>query len=221
MGKVQALQYTWKFVSDLNRIKGFDFANWLKNNVSKRDFIVVKTDVEGAEFELIPRLVETGAICLIDEMFLECHYNRWQRCCPGMRSFKYRKTYSQCLDLFSSLREKGILVHQWWWVVIIKKGILVYQWWWVVIINQLFMLIFCKSFLIDVFCCYMITRCISNVYMPFSLKCWEVLLYKRYTCMKCFIGFVSSVILVIIVYQMLINVCIFSAWFTHLHILDD
>ncbi|RWR78960.1 Methyltransferase FkbM [Cinnamomum micranthum f. kanehirae] len=100
--------------SDVNSIVGFDFADWLKNTVSKKDFVVMKMDVEGTEFELIPRMFETGAICLIDELFLECHYSRWQKCCPGERSAKYQKTYDQCLELFSSLRERGVLVHQWW-----------------------------------------------------------------------------------------------------------
>ncbi|XLU30099.1 hypothetical protein S245_066165 [Arachis hypogaea] len=95
------------------KIKGFDFAAWLKNTVSKNDFVVVKMDVEGTKFDLIPRLFETGAICLVDEIFLECHYNRWQRCCPGQRSAKYGKTYDQCLQLFNSLRQSGVLVHQW------------------------------------------------------------------------------------------------------------
>ncbi|WOH06514.1 hypothetical protein DCAR_0625942 [Daucus carota subsp. sativus] len=113
LGKDQAVQSTWNFLSNLDRIKGFDFANWLKKTVSKRDFVVVKMDVEGAEFHLIPKLVETGAICLIDEMFLACHYNRWKRCCPGLRSSQYRNTYAQCFNLYSSLREKGIPVHQW------------------------------------------------------------------------------------------------------------
>ncbi|KAK1312358.1 hypothetical protein QJS10_CPA07g01219 [Acorus calamus] len=95
-------------------IPGFDFAEWLRSTVSETDYVVMKMDVEGTEFDLIPRLFETGAICLIDELFLECHYNRWQRCCPGERSSKYEKMYWQCLELFSSLRESGILVHQWW-----------------------------------------------------------------------------------------------------------
>ncbi|KAL3574553.1 hypothetical protein D5086_025166 [Populus alba] len=89
-------------------------SKWLKNVVVERDFVVVKLDVEGTEFHLIPRLVETGAICLIDELFLECHYNRWQRCCPGQRDVKYQKTYDQCLQLLTSLRKIGVLVHQWW-----------------------------------------------------------------------------------------------------------
>ncbi|XP_052174846.1 uncharacterized protein LOC127789834 [Diospyros lotus] len=102
MGRVQTVQSSSNFVSDFHKIQGFDFAAWLKNAVSMRDVVVVKMGVEGAEFHLIPRLVETDAICLIDELFLECHFNRWQ------------KTYTQCLDLFSSLRKSGVLVHQWW-----------------------------------------------------------------------------------------------------------
>lgn len=115
MGRIQPVQSS-SGVSDGNvdEIQGFDFAVWLKDTVSERDFVVMKMDVEGTEFNLIPRLIETGAICLIDEVFLECHYNRWQKCCPGERSSKYEKTYGQCLELFTSLRESGVLVHQWW-----------------------------------------------------------------------------------------------------------
>ena len=114
MGRIQPLRSIGKgFDGEVEKIKGFDFANWLKKTVSKNDFVVMKMDVEGTEFDLIPKLFETGAICLIDEIFLECHYNRWQRCCPGQRSSKYEKTYDQCLELFNSLRQRGILVHQW------------------------------------------------------------------------------------------------------------
>ncbi|KAK8969339.1 hypothetical protein KSP40_PGU013092 [Platanthera guangdongensis] len=99
---------------NLHMIQGFDFTEWLKNMVTEKDFVVVKMDVKGTEFDLFPRLFETGAICLVDELFLECHYNRWQSCCPGKRPPKYQNTYGQCIHLFSSLRESRVLVHQWW-----------------------------------------------------------------------------------------------------------
>ncbi|KAJ7961151.1 Methyltransferase [Quillaja saponaria] len=114
MGRIQPLQSSGDFDGEVDKIQGFDFANWLKSIVSEKDFVVIKMDVEGTEFDLIPKLFETGAICLVDEIFLECHYNRWQRCCPGQRSPKYEKTYGQCLELFTSLRKSGVLVHQWW-----------------------------------------------------------------------------------------------------------
>ncbi|XP_020274614.1 LOW QUALITY PROTEIN: uncharacterized protein LOC109849207 [Asparagus officinalis] len=116
MGRIRpsGLSLDGKSTGDLHAIQGFDFAEWLKSTVTEKDFVVMKMDVEGTEFDLIPRLFETGAICLIDELFLECHYNRWQRCCPGERSPKYEYTYGQCLELFTSLRDNGVLVHQWW-----------------------------------------------------------------------------------------------------------
>ncbi|GAU13885.1 hypothetical protein TSUD_262120 [Trifolium subterraneum] len=113
MGRIQPLDSQGGGGGGVQKIQGFDFAEWLKNTVTMNDFVVMKMDVEGTEFDLIPRLFETGAICLVDEIFLECHYNRWQRCCPGQRSPKYEKTYDQCLQLFNSLRQSGVLVHQW------------------------------------------------------------------------------------------------------------
>ncbi|PIN26331.1 hypothetical protein CDL12_00917 [Handroanthus impetiginosus] len=116
MGRIRPVQSSGSSSSSsfVDEIEGFDFADWLKNTVSERDYVVMKMDVEGTEFDLIPRLFKTGAICLIDELFLECHYNRWQKCCPGERTPKYQKTYGQCLKLFTSLRKSGVLVHQWW-----------------------------------------------------------------------------------------------------------
>lgn len=40
-----------------------------------RGKVVVKLDVEQAEFAVLHQLVATGAITLIDELLLECHYN--------------------------------------------------------------------------------------------------------------------------------------------------
>lgn len=117
MGRIQPLQNSkggFDEGGEVEEIQGFDFATWLKDTVAEKDFVVMKMDVEGTEFDLIPRLFETGAICLIDEIFLECHYNRWQRCCPGQRSSKYENTYGKCLELFNTLRQNGIFVHQWW-----------------------------------------------------------------------------------------------------------
>nr|POE66362.1 hypothetical protein CFP56_15084 [Quercus suber] len=112
MGRIRLVQTSMSYMGDVDKIQGFDFASWLKRTVSEKDFVVMKMDVEGTEFHLISKLIETEAICLIDEMFIKCHYNEWQRCCLGVRSAKYQKAYAQCLDLFTQL--SGVLVHQWW-----------------------------------------------------------------------------------------------------------
>ncbi|KAL8232997.1 hypothetical protein R6Q57_002775 [Mikania cordata] len=113
MGRVQSAQTSSPYMGDINKIQGFDFADWMKNSFGEKDFVVVKMDVDGTEFDLIKKMIENGAICLIDEMFLECHYDRKQRCSDGERSSRYQNGYEECMKLYSSLREKGVLVHQW------------------------------------------------------------------------------------------------------------
>jgi SAM-dependent methyltransferase len=113
MGRIQSNSSLQKPDENFKIVQGIDFSHWLMNTVTEEDFVVMKMDIEGTEFDLLPKMIETGAICLVDELFLECHYNRWQKSSP-LRTSKYQKTYGECLALFQALRSKGVLVHQWW-----------------------------------------------------------------------------------------------------------
>ena len=42
-------------------------------NFEKEDYVMVKLDVEGAEFEIIERLRAQGALSLVDVLAIECH----------------------------------------------------------------------------------------------------------------------------------------------------
>lgn len=95
-----------------SQVQRFDFAEWLMQTVSSEDFVVVKMDLEGTEFDLLPRMFETGAICLIDELFLECHDDNPQGTSAHSTSV-YHKTHGDCICLFNLLRGHGVLVHQW------------------------------------------------------------------------------------------------------------
>ncbi|VFR00446.1 unnamed protein product [Cuscuta campestris] len=114
-GRVQTVQSSLEFLGERDkRIQGFDFAEWLESlGLERTDYVVMKMDVEGTEFHLIRRMIERGVMCLVDELFLECHYRRRGRR-RRRRTSKYEKSYDQCLELFSSLRQSGVLVHQWW-----------------------------------------------------------------------------------------------------------
>lgn len=65
------------------RVRSIDLAYWLKNQVLQRTLasqpksaIILKMDVEGAEFELLPRLLSTGVLCAMDHVFVEFHDER-------------------------------------------------------------------------------------------------------------------------------------------------
>ena len=63
---------------DLEKIEveTIDLPKWIKNNFKKDDYIILKLDVEGAEYEIIKKLFEVEAIEYINEIFIEFHNER-------------------------------------------------------------------------------------------------------------------------------------------------
>jgi hypothetical protein len=108
-GQIQPKTGSSLSLPKLSRVRGLDFADWLMKTVTEEDYVVVKMDVGGAEFQLLPKMLNTGAICLVDELFLECHYES-----PHKKYSEKRRAYWECLSLYGMLREEGVAAHQWW-----------------------------------------------------------------------------------------------------------
>jgi FkbM family methyltransferase len=53
-----------------------DFAEYLKDNFKKEDFIVLKIDIEGGEYDLLDHLIKTDMIKYIDKIYCEWHYHK-------------------------------------------------------------------------------------------------------------------------------------------------
>ena len=60
-GRVQSFHTSTNFFGDLNKIHWFDFPNLVKNNFTEKNFVVVKLDDEGTKFDLVRKMVDTGA----------------------------------------------------------------------------------------------------------------------------------------------------------------
>ena len=52
-----------------------NFSNWLRQNFSIEDYIVLNMDIEGAEYDVLPHLIQTNAIDYINELGVEWHGN--------------------------------------------------------------------------------------------------------------------------------------------------
>ncbi|KAH0911992.1 hypothetical protein HID58_035313 [Brassica napus] len=74
----------------------FDFLEWFKETASFADFVVLKMNTSDAELKFLSELIKSGAICSVDELFLNC------------------KGYRDCTSIIRSLRNSGVFVHQWW-----------------------------------------------------------------------------------------------------------
>jgi FkbM family methyltransferase len=78
-GKATYEQYGWRRSTTRSRsVPCFDFASWLAGLTEGAD-VVVKMDIEGAEYPVLDRMMETGAINWVTDLFCEWHYDRYSR----------------------------------------------------------------------------------------------------------------------------------------------
>jgi FkbM family methyltransferase len=59
------------------KVPSLDFARWFKENTSDDDRIIIKMDIEGAEYKVLQRLVDTGLMRRITELRVEWHWDRY------------------------------------------------------------------------------------------------------------------------------------------------
>jgi FkbM family methyltransferase len=51
-----------------------DFSRWIRRNFSRRDHLVVKMDIEGAEYPVLEKMIADGTIDYINELIVEFHW---------------------------------------------------------------------------------------------------------------------------------------------------
>jgi FkbM family methyltransferase len=84
-----------------------DLRRWLVENVRHEDFVVMKMDIERAEFAILPALLhEPSVLRLIDELFVECHHLETWDNGPHFRR--------ECLTLYDKLQAAGVWTHDWY-----------------------------------------------------------------------------------------------------------
>ena len=76
-------------------VQCIDFDKWIKDNFAKDDYIILKMDIEGAEYNVLPRMISHGSIEYIDKAYVEFH---WEKI--GM-------TKEQHVDLIGRLNSLG------------------------------------------------------------------------------------------------------------------
>jgi FkbM family methyltransferase len=59
-------------------VKCFDFSKWLKQMFNENDEVIVKMDIEGAEFPVLEKMLKDGTITIPRLLFVEWHPNKVQ-----------------------------------------------------------------------------------------------------------------------------------------------
>jgi FkbM family methyltransferase len=81
----------------------FDFSSWLKNTFSQDDYIILKLDIEGAEYEVLNKMIEDKNMNLVNEFWGEWH------------DMKIEDDYTQQLakKVYSYLKDNNINFKEW------------------------------------------------------------------------------------------------------------
>ena len=55
------------------KVKTIDFSKWVQENLNKNDYIVLKLDIEGAEYAVLEKMYKDGTLAWINEFWGEFH----------------------------------------------------------------------------------------------------------------------------------------------------
>jgi len=55
-------------------VKTIDFSKYVLDNFNKDDYIVLKIDIEGKEYDVLEKMIEDGSINYIDKIYCEWHF---------------------------------------------------------------------------------------------------------------------------------------------------
>lgn len=63
----------WGLSGKTITIETLDFCEWLKENINKKDYVILTMDIEGSEYEVLNKMLVTNTIELVDKIYVEFH----------------------------------------------------------------------------------------------------------------------------------------------------
>lgn len=76
-------------------VQAIDFPAWFLKEVNKEQYIVLKIDIEGAEYEVLEKMIETDGIDFVDILLVEFHRKKLK--IPGIKQ-RHKKLYTNLLE---------------------------------------------------------------------------------------------------------------------------
>jgi len=86
----------WMHTGTVRRVPMIDLPHWIDLSLTHADFVVLKLDVEGAEFGILDAMLRDGSIHKVDVLHWECHQSRAPNKAP-----------KACISLRQRLRAKA------------------------------------------------------------------------------------------------------------------
>jgi len=62
------------FVEEVE-VKKIDLSQWMVDNLTENDYVILKMDIEGSEYPVLEKIINSGLIKIIDKLYIEWHSN--------------------------------------------------------------------------------------------------------------------------------------------------
>ena len=79
-------------------VKCIDFGGWIKKHFKKEDYVFVKFDIEGAEYEVLEKMMEDKSFDYIDRLSVSFHYHKLRKMLPSEHT-KFEKKLKEHLKI--------------------------------------------------------------------------------------------------------------------------
>jgi len=112
---IRSINHTVKAVGFADNEFTIDVGAIIRRVTRPEDFVVVKMDIEGMEWDTIPHFVRTGVFDHIDEFFVEIHFSHPDMVNYGWNGFLEHPSWTleAAKKMIQDLRDKGIYAHYW------------------------------------------------------------------------------------------------------------
>ncbi len=77
-----------------------DFSKWMSQQFTQKDYIILKMDIEGAEYDIINKMHDDGTLAMVNEFYIEFH----------SKQFKHRSSVDD-YKIIMLLDSYGLKVH--------------------------------------------------------------------------------------------------------------
>ena len=84
------------------RVESIDLSSWIKNNYNLNDFIILKMDIEGAEYKVLKKMIDEETINYINQLLIEWHWK------------KIGITYEEHLEVLKGLNRHEVPIDETW-----------------------------------------------------------------------------------------------------------
>lgn len=94
---------TWKVSKTPMEIPCLDLSAWISREFKPKDHIVLKMNIEGAEYEVLEKMLADGTLTMIDKLYISWHFRK----IPSITTKRHKK-------LIKAIKEAGHEILKWW-----------------------------------------------------------------------------------------------------------